>query len=60
MPKTLKKSRLQSNEDKPKIKPEVNNTKSNIPPNLQTYKEKLLFGNSLLYINELRIFSIIR
>ena len=33
MPKTLIKSRLHSNKRKPKIKQEVNNTKSNLPQN---------------------------
>ena len=45
MPKTLKKSRLHSNKHKPKNKQEVNNTKSNLPPNLQSFKRKLFSGN---------------
>ena len=45
MPRTLIKSRLHSNKHKPKNKQEVNNTKSNLPPNLQTFKRKLLSGN---------------
>ena len=44
MPRTLLKLRLQ----KPKIKQEVNNTKSNLPPNLQTFKQKLLSGNGFV------------
>ena len=44
MPNTLIKSRLHSNKHKPKIKPEVNNTKSNLPPSLQSYEQKLLSG----------------
>ena len=32
------KSRLRSNKNKPKIKQEMNNTKSNLPPNLQSFK----------------------
>ena len=40
MPKTLSKSRLQTN--KQKIKPELNNTKSNLPPHLRSFKQKLL------------------
>ena len=34
MPRTLIKTRLQPNKHKPKIKQEVNNTKSNLPPYL--------------------------
>ena len=45
MPKTLIKSRLHSNKNKPKIKQEINNTKSNLPPNLQSFKQKLFSGN---------------
>ena len=41
MPKTLIKSRSQSNEHKPKIKQEVKNTKLNLPPNQQSFKLKL-------------------
>ena len=32
MPRTLLKSILHCNEHKPKIKQEINNTKSNLPP----------------------------
>ena len=60
MHKTLKKLRLHSNKHKPKIKQEPNKTKSNLPPNLQSFKQKLLSGNSVLVINELRRFSIDR
>ena len=45
MPRTLIKPRLHSNKNKPKIKREINNTKSNLPPNLQSFKQKLLSGN---------------
>ena len=45
MPRTLIKSRLHCNKHKPKIKQEVNNTKSNLPPHLQSFKQKLLSGN---------------
>ena len=38
MPKTLIKSRLHPNKNKPKIKQEYNKTKSNLPPHLQTFK----------------------
>ena len=48
MPRTLIKSRLQSNKHKPKIKQEVNNTKSNLPPHIQTFKQKLLSGNGFV------------
>ena len=37
MPKTLIKSRLHSNRNKPKINREINNTKSNLPPHLQSF-----------------------
>ena len=48
MPKTLVKSRLHSNKHKPKIKQEINNTISLIPPNLQSFNRKLLSGNGFL------------
>ena len=48
MPKTLIESRLHSNKNKPKIKKELNNTKSNLPPNLQSLKQKLLSGNGFI------------
>ena len=48
MPKTLIKSRLHSNKQKTSIKPETNNTKSNLPPHLQIFKQKLLSGNGFL------------
>ena len=48
MPKTPIKSRLHSNKNKPKIKQEINNTKSNLPPHLQKFKEKLLSGNGFV------------
>ena len=38
MPKTLIKSRLHSNKNKPKIRQEINNTKSNLYPHLQSFK----------------------
>ena len=40
--KHLKKSRLHSDKHKPKIKQKLDNTKSNLPPNLQKFKQKLL------------------
>ena len=48
MPKTLIKSRLHSNKQKTKIKQEVNNTKSNLPRHLQSFKQKLLSGNGFV------------
>ena len=44
MPKTLIKSRLQFNKHNLKIKQEINN-ESNLPPHLQSFKQKLLSGN---------------
>ena len=49
MSRTLIKSRLHSNKHKPKIKQEGDNTKSNLPPNLQIFKQKLLSGNGFIY-----------
>ena len=51
MPKTLIKSRLHSNKQKPKNKQEKNSLKSNLPPNLQLYKQKLLSGNGFIKYN---------
>ena len=51
MPKKLTKSRLHSNKQKPKIKQEVNSTKSNLPPHIQTFKQKLLSGNGFVKYN---------
>ena len=48
MPRTVIKSRLLSVKHKPKIKQEINNTKSILPPHLQTFKQKLLSGNGFL------------
>ena len=48
MPRTLIKSRLHSNKHKPKIKQEIKNIKSNLPPHLQTFKQKLLSGNGFI------------
>ena len=48
MPRTLIQSRLHSFKHKPKIKQEVNNTKSNLPPNLQSFKEKILSGSGFI------------
>ena len=48
MPRTLIKSRLHPNKEKIKIKQEINDTKSNLPPHLQTFKQKLLSGNGFV------------
>ena len=48
MPKTLIKSRLHPNKLKPKIKQEPNKTISDLPPHLQSFKQKLLSGNGFL------------
>ena len=45
MPETLMKSRLHSNKHKPNIKQEPNKIQSNLPPSLQTFKQKLLSEN---------------
>ena len=42
------KSRLYSIKHKPKNKQEMNNTKSNLPPHLQTFKRKLSAGNGFV------------
>ena len=44
MPRLLIKSRLHPNQHKPKTKQEINNTKLNLPPHLQSFKQKLLSG----------------
>ena len=51
MPRTLIKARIHSNKHKPKIKQEANSTKSNLPPNLQLFKQKLLSGNGFIKYN---------
>ena len=48
MPKTLIKSRLHSNKQKTEYKAETNRTKSNLPTNLRSFKQKLLSGNGFL------------
>ena len=48
MPRTLIKSRLHSNKHKPKIKQEINNTKPTLPPNLQSFKQKIISGNGFV------------
>ena len=51
MPKTLIKSRLHPNKNKPKIRKELNNTKTSLPPNIETFKQKLLSGNGFIKYN---------
>ena len=51
MPRTLIKSRLHPNKEKIKIKQEINDTKSNKLPHLQTFKQKLLSGNGFIKYN---------
>ena len=46
MPETSIKSRLHSNKHKPKIKQHINKAQSNLPPNIQSFKQKLLSRNS--------------
>ena len=48
MPTTIIKSRLHPNKQKPKIKQEYNKTQLNLPPNLQSFKLKLLSGNGFV------------
>ena len=48
MPRTIIKSRLHSNKHKPKIKQQPDKSKSNLPPHLQSFKQKLLSGNGFL------------
>ena len=45
MPRTILKSRLHSNNHNPKVKQEPHKTKSNLPPHLQSFKQKNLSGN---------------
>ena len=53
MPRRLIKSRLHSNEHKPKSKQEPNKTQSNLPPNIQTFKQKLLSGNGFVVYKQI-------
>ena len=48
MPKTLIKSRLHSNKQKPELIQKMNSTKSNLPPHLQSFKRKLLSGSGFV------------
>ena len=48
MPKTLIKTRLHSNKHNRNFKQEIKITKSYLPPHLQSFKQKLLFGIGFL------------
>ena len=48
MPRTLIKSGLHSNKQKLKIKPDLNDSKSNLPLHLQSLEQKLLSGNGFI------------
>ena len=48
MSKKLIKSRFHSNKQEPKFKQEYNNIKSNLPPHLQKFKQKLLSGSGFV------------
>ena len=48
MPRTLIKSRLHSNKQRPKIKHESDKTKSKLPPHLQSFKQKFLSGSGFV------------
>ena len=48
MPKTLIKSRLNPNKHKPKIKQEMNDTKSHLHPHLHSLTRKLLSANGFI------------
>ena len=57
MPRTLRKSKLYYNKHKPIIKQEPNKTKSNLPPNPQSLKQKLYQETALLNINSLTYYE---
>ena len=58
MPKTLMKSRIFSNKNNIRIKLELNIFKSTLPPNLQSFTQKLLSGDGfLVYIWALKILN---
>ena len=50
MPRALIKSRLHFNKNNPKIK-QPNKTQSNLPPNLQTFEQKLISGSGFVEYN---------
>ena len=51
MPKTFTKSRLLSKKHRPKNKQELNKTKSNLPPNLHAFRQKLVSRNGFVEYN---------
>ena len=57
MPKSFIKSRLHHKKQKTKLKQVVNNIKSNLPPHLHSFKQKLLSGNG--FIEYRQIFALI-
>ena len=48
MTKTLIKSRIFPNKNENKIQLELKNTKSNLPPNLQSFKQNFLSANGFI------------
>ena len=48
MPRIFLKSRLHINKHKPKNKQEPNKTQSNLPANLQAFKQKLFSGSGFI------------
>ena len=48
MPRILIKSRLHYKKHKPKTEQEINKTKSDLPPHLQSFKQKLLSSNGFV------------
>ena len=48
MPRTSIEPRFFPNKIKIKIKPELNKTKSNLPPNKEMFKQKLISGNGFI------------
>ena len=57
MPRTIIKSRLYFNKQKPKIGQEVNNTKSNLPPHLQPFKQN--FYQEMVLLNTISFMNMI-
>ena len=56
MPTTLIKSRLYSIKHKREIKQEINNTESNLPPHLQSFKQTSLSGKGFVeYIKNILV-----
>ena len=48
MPRTIIKSRFNPNKPKTKNKQEIKNTKSNLPPHLQSFTQKFLLGSGFI------------